>query len=162
MVLVFPLNLRDWVQFFSFACTFEILNSCCWFSIGLLIKPPTVFIESNYLISVPSYPPENVQAIATSPESISISWSTLSKEALNGILQGFRVIYWANLMDGGKRVKWWAMEFVHAPSCPGTQYSLGTSLSLGTFLLPHTVLFLSHIWHFNRCAQLFKTLVLVF
>nr|XP_021534878.1 Down syndrome cell adhesion molecule [Neomonachus schauinslandi] len=49
---------------------------------------------------VPSYPPENVQAIATSPESISISWSTLSKEALNGILQGFRVIYWANLMDG--------------------------------------------------------------
>ncbi|KAK2089650.1 hypothetical protein P7K49_032316 [Saguinus oedipus] len=50
--------------------------------------------------SLPSYPPENVQAIATSPESISISWSTLSKEALNGILQGFRVIYWANLMDG--------------------------------------------------------------
>lgn len=53
---------------------------------------------------MPSYPPENVQAIATSPESISISWSTMSKEALNGILQGFRVIYWANLMDGGKRV----------------------------------------------------------
>ncbi|XP_012586416.1 PREDICTED: Down syndrome cell adhesion molecule [Condylura cristata] len=50
--------------------------------------------------SVPSYPPENVQAIATSPESISISWSALSKEALNGVLQGFRVIYWANLMDG--------------------------------------------------------------
>lgn len=65
----------------------------------------TVITDSNYLISVPSYPPENVQAIATSPESISISWSTLSKEALNGILQGFRVIYWANLMDGGKRAK---------------------------------------------------------
>lgn len=59
---------------------------------------------------MPSYPPENVQAIATSPESISISWSTLSKEALNGILQGFRVIYWANLMDGGKRAKR-AVEF---------------------------------------------------
>lgn len=69
------------------------------------LKPPAVITDSNYLISVPSYPPENVQAIATSPESISISWSTLSKEALNGILQGFRVIYWANLMDGGKRMK---------------------------------------------------------
>lgn len=73
--------------------------------VALPIKPPTVITDSNYLISVPSYPPENVQAIATSPESISISWSTLSKEALNGILQGFRVIYWANLMDGGKRMK---------------------------------------------------------
>lgn len=69
------------------------------------MKAPAVVTDSNYLISVPSYPPENVQAIATSPESISISWSTLSKEALNGILQGFRVIYWANLMDGGKRIK---------------------------------------------------------
>ena len=94
---------------------------------------------------MPSYPPENVQAIATSPESISISWSTLSKEALNGILQGFRVIYWANLMDGGKRIKRRTMEFVPAPSCPGIQYRLGTSLSLSTFLVPHTVLFLSHI-----------------
>ena len=123
-------------NFFSFACTFEILNSCCLFSIGSLIKPQTVFIESNYLISVPSYPPENVQAIATSPESISISWSTLSKEALNGILQGFRVIYWANLMDGGKRIKWPVMEFVHAPSCPGIQYKLGASLHwvLASFL----------------------------
>uniref|UniRef100_A0A670KFQ0 Cell adhesion molecule DSCAM n=1 Tax=Podarcis muralis TaxID=64176 RepID=A0A670KFQ0_PODMU len=46
------------------------------------------------------FPPENVQAIATSPETISITWSTLAKDALNGILQGFRVIYWANLLDG--------------------------------------------------------------
>ncbi|ELK08497.1 Down syndrome cell adhesion molecule [Pteropus alecto] len=63
--------------------------------------PSSQEIITTTLEDVPSYPPENVQAIATSPESISISWSTLSKEALNGILQGFRVIYWANLMDGG-------------------------------------------------------------
>ncbi|XP_008575478.1 PREDICTED: Down syndrome cell adhesion molecule [Galeopterus variegatus] len=62
--------------------------------------PSSQEIITTTLEDVPSYPPENVQAIATSPESISISWSTLSKEALNGILQGFRVIYWANLMDG--------------------------------------------------------------
>ncbi|XP_066555690.1 cell adhesion molecule DSCAM isoform X2 [Amia ocellicauda] len=52
------------------------------------------------LEDVPSRPPENVQATATSPEAISLSWSTPPKEALNGILQGFRVIYWANLPDG--------------------------------------------------------------
>ncbi|XP_029434881.1 Down syndrome cell adhesion molecule isoform X3 [Rhinatrema bivittatum] len=52
------------------------------------------------LEDVPSRAPENVQATATSPETVSISWSTPSKEALNGILQGFRVIYWANLLDG--------------------------------------------------------------
>ncbi|VTJ69563.1 Hypothetical predicted protein [Marmota monax] len=62
--------------------------------------PSSQEIITTTLEDVPSYPPENVQAIATSPESISISWSTLSKDALNGILQGFRVIYWANLMDG--------------------------------------------------------------
>uniref|UniRef100_A0A671DXN7 DS cell adhesion molecule n=1 Tax=Rhinolophus ferrumequinum TaxID=59479 RepID=A0A671DXN7_RHIFE len=62
--------------------------------------PSSQEIITTTLEDVPSYPPENVQAIATSPESISISWSTLPKEALNGILQGFRVIYWANLMDG--------------------------------------------------------------
>ncbi|XP_060040279.1 cell adhesion molecule DSCAM-like, partial [Erinaceus europaeus] len=62
--------------------------------------PSSQEIITTTLEDVPSYPPENVQASATSPESISLSWSTLSKEALNGILQGFRVIYWANLMDG--------------------------------------------------------------
>lgn len=61
--------------------------------------------NDEYLIPVPSCPPGNVQATATSPETISISWSTLAKETLNGILQGFRVIYWANLLDGGKRIQ---------------------------------------------------------
>ncbi|CAF96064.1 unnamed protein product, partial [Tetraodon nigroviridis] len=49
---------------------------------------------------VPSRPPENVQATATSPEVISLSWLTPPKDALNGNLLGFRVIYWANLPDG--------------------------------------------------------------
>lgn len=51
--------------------------------------------------SVPSRPPENVQATATSPEAISLSWLTPPKDAFNGNLRGFRVIYWANLPDGG-------------------------------------------------------------
>lgn len=55
----------------------------------------------NLSSSVPSRPPENVQATATSPEVISLSWLTPPKDALNGNLLGFRVIYWANLPDGG-------------------------------------------------------------
>ncbi|KAM4699565.1 cell adhesion molecule DSCAM isoform 2-T2 [Discoglossus pictus] len=62
--------------------------------------PSSQEIITTTLEDVPSRPPENVQAVALSPEVISISWSTPSKEALNGILQGFRVIYWANLLDG--------------------------------------------------------------
>uniref|UniRef100_A0AAY4ANP8 Cell adhesion molecule DSCAM n=1 Tax=Denticeps clupeoides TaxID=299321 RepID=A0AAY4ANP8_9TELE len=52
------------------------------------------------LEDVPSHPPENVQANATSPETIFLSWQTPANETLNGVLQGFRVIYWANLPDG--------------------------------------------------------------
>uniref|UniRef100_A0A8B9JCL0 Down syndrome cell adhesion molecule b n=1 Tax=Astyanax mexicanus TaxID=7994 RepID=A0A8B9JCL0_ASTMX len=52
------------------------------------------------LEDVPSRPPENVVTTATTPETISLSWSALPKEALNGMLLGYRVIYWANLLDG--------------------------------------------------------------
>lgn len=53
---------------------------------------------------VPSRPPENVVTTATTPETISLSWAPLPKEALNGMLLGYRVIYWANLPDGGESV----------------------------------------------------------
>ncbi|XP_036392369.1 Down syndrome cell adhesion molecule homolog [Megalops cyprinoides] len=62
--------------------------------------PSSQEVITSTLEDVPSHPPENVVATATSPETISLSWSTLTKEALNGNLQGFRVIYWANLPDG--------------------------------------------------------------
>ncbi|KAF7692719.1 Down syndrome cell adhesion molecule [Silurus meridionalis] len=52
------------------------------------------------LEDVPSRPPENVVTTATTPETISLSWAPLPKEALNGMLLGYRVIYWANLLDG--------------------------------------------------------------
>lgn len=52
-------------------------------------------------LAVPSRPPENVLAVAKSPEVISLSWMPLPRESLNGNLQGYRVIYWANLPDGG-------------------------------------------------------------
>uniref|UniRef100_A0A4W5LN73 Cell adhesion molecule DSCAM n=1 Tax=Hucho hucho TaxID=62062 RepID=A0A4W5LN73_9TELE len=62
--------------------------------------PSSQEVISTTLEDVPSRPPENVQATAASPEVISLSWLTPPKDALNGILLGFRVIYWANLPDG--------------------------------------------------------------
>lgn len=52
-------------------------------------------------VLVPSRTPDNVLAVAKSPEVISVSWMPLPREVLNGNLQGYRVIYWANLPDGG-------------------------------------------------------------
>ncbi|KAM7398555.1 hypothetical protein PAMA_006455 [Pampus argenteus] len=62
--------------------------------------PSSTEVAATTLEDVPSRPPENVQATATSPEVISLSWLTPPKDALNGNLLGFRVIYWANLPDG--------------------------------------------------------------
>ncbi|XP_048853649.1 LOW QUALITY PROTEIN: Down syndrome cell adhesion molecule homolog [Brienomyrus brachyistius] len=62
--------------------------------------PSSQEVVVTTLEDVPSRPPETVQATATSAESISLSWQTPGKDALNGVLQGFRVIYWANLPDG--------------------------------------------------------------
>uniref|UniRef100_A0AAR2IVX5 Down syndrome cell adhesion molecule a n=1 Tax=Pygocentrus nattereri TaxID=42514 RepID=A0AAR2IVX5_PYGNA len=62
--------------------------------------PASSEVRATTMEDVPSRPPEKVQATATSPETISLSWLTPAKEALNGVLQGFRIIYWANLLDG--------------------------------------------------------------
>ncbi|XP_031166787.1 Down syndrome cell adhesion molecule homolog isoform X1 [Sander lucioperca] len=62
--------------------------------------PSSTEVAATTLEDVPSRPPENVQATAASPEVISLSWLTPPKDALNGNLLGFRVIYWANLPDG--------------------------------------------------------------
>ncbi|KAA0701718.1 Down syndrome cell adhesion molecule -like protein [Triplophysa tibetana] len=62
--------------------------------------PTSEEITITTLEDVPSRPPENVVTTATTPETISLSWSALPKEALNGMLLGYRVIFWANLPDG--------------------------------------------------------------
>ncbi|GLD57104.1 Down syndrome cell adhesion molecule homolog isoform X2 [Lates japonicus] len=62
--------------------------------------PSSQQVVTKTLEDVPSRPPENVLAVAKSPEVISLSWMPLPREALNGNLQGYRVIYWANLPDG--------------------------------------------------------------
>lgn len=69
------------------------------------------------LLSVPSRPPENVLAVAKSPDVISLSWIQLPREALNGNLQGYRVIYWANLPDGGINIRTLDMLTLYKDQC---------------------------------------------
>lgn len=69
--------------------------------LALRKPPPPTLSPPLVSLVVPSRPPDNVLAVAKSPEVISVSWMPLPREALNGNLQGYRVIYWANLPDGG-------------------------------------------------------------
>uniref|UniRef100_H2RTA1 Cell adhesion molecule DSCAM n=1 Tax=Takifugu rubripes TaxID=31033 RepID=H2RTA1_TAKRU len=62
--------------------------------------PSSQQVVTKTLEDVPSRTPDNVLAVAKSPEVISVSWMPLPRDVLNGNLQGYRVIFWANLPDG--------------------------------------------------------------
>lgn len=72
------------------------LLGMCRLSILWLIVPPSV------PSSVPSQPPENVRAISITSDVAVISWSEPPRSTLNGVLKGYRVIFWSLYMDGGE------------------------------------------------------------
>ena len=51
---------------------------------------------------MPSQPPENVRAISITSDVAVISWSEPPRSTLNGVLKGYRVIFWSLYMDGGE------------------------------------------------------------
>ncbi|NXK21580.1 DSCL1 protein, partial [Arenaria interpres] len=51
-------------------------------------------------VPVPSQPPENVRAISITSDVAVISWSEPPRSTLNGVLKGYRVIFWSLYMDG--------------------------------------------------------------
>lgn len=55
-----------------------------------------------YAFPVPSQPPENVRAISITSDVAVISWSEPPRSTLNGVLKGYRVIFWSLYMDGGE------------------------------------------------------------
>lgn len=81
---------------------------------GLSLRPGTcpARVTSILLImllstpSVPSQPPENVRAISITSDVAVISWSEPPRSTLNGVLKGYRVIFWSLYMDGGE-CSWW-------------------------------------------------------
>ena len=73
-------------------CYIVVTSAVC----NLLVSP------SLSLPAVPSQAPGNVVATPSSPEAIFVYWSPLPNDTLNGVLLGYRVIFWANLADGGE------------------------------------------------------------
>lgn len=51
---------------------------------------------------MPSQPPENVRALSITSDVAVISWSEPPRSTLNGVLKGYRVIFWSLYIDGGE------------------------------------------------------------
>uniref|UniRef100_A0A4W3HDX5 DS cell adhesion molecule like 1 n=1 Tax=Callorhinchus milii TaxID=7868 RepID=A0A4W3HDX5_CALMI len=62
--------------------------------------PSSSEINATTLEDVPSQPPDNVKAVSISSDVVTISWSPPPRSTLNGVLKGFRVIYWSMHRDG--------------------------------------------------------------
>ncbi|XP_071432353.1 cell adhesion molecule DSCAML1 isoform X1 [Pithys albifrons albifrons] len=62
--------------------------------------PSSSEINATTLEDVPSQPPENVRAISITSDVAVISWSEPPRSTLNGVLKGYRVIFWSLYMDG--------------------------------------------------------------
>jgi len=66
-----------------------------------------VIIKGDHLLllllfmTVPSQPPQSVQAYALSSHSLMLSWSPAPAYSLNGVLQGYKLIYKAVRDDEG-------------------------------------------------------------
>lgn len=65
---------------------------------------PGLPLISLSLPVVPSQPPENVRAISITSDVAVISWSEPPRSTLNGVLKGYRVIFWSLYMDGGEQL----------------------------------------------------------
>ncbi|XP_038635043.1 Down syndrome cell adhesion molecule-like protein 1 homolog [Scyliorhinus canicula] len=68
--------------------------------------PSSSEINATTLEDVPSQPPDNVKAVSISSDVVTIIWSPPPRSTLNGVLKGFRVIYWSVHQDGD----WGAMQ----------------------------------------------------
>ncbi|XP_078538396.1 cell adhesion molecule DSCAML1 isoform X3 [Lissotriton helveticus] len=62
--------------------------------------PSSSEINATTLEDVPSQPPENVRALSITSDVAVISWSEPPRSTLNGVLKGYRVIYWSLYSDG--------------------------------------------------------------
>uniref|UniRef100_A0A8D2JET2 Cell adhesion molecule DSCAML1 n=1 Tax=Varanus komodoensis TaxID=61221 RepID=A0A8D2JET2_VARKO len=62
--------------------------------------PSSSEINATTLEDVPSQPPENVRALSITSDVAVISWLEPPRSTLNGVLKGYRVIFWSLYMDG--------------------------------------------------------------
>ncbi|XP_061448797.1 cell adhesion molecule DSCAML1 isoform X3 [Rhineura floridana] len=62
--------------------------------------PSSSEINATTLEDVPSQPPENVRALSITSDVAVISWSEPPRSTLNGVLKGYRVVFWSLYTDG--------------------------------------------------------------
>uniref|UniRef100_A0AAY4CS75 Down syndrome cell adhesion molecule like 1 n=1 Tax=Denticeps clupeoides TaxID=299321 RepID=A0AAY4CS75_9TELE len=62
--------------------------------------PSSSEINATTLEDVPSQPPQNVRAITVTSDEAVITWSEPPRMTLNGVLKGYRVVFWSLLPDG--------------------------------------------------------------
>ncbi|KAJ6653158.1 hypothetical protein lerEdw1_010031 [Lerista edwardsae] len=70
--------------------------------------PSSSEINATTLEDVPSQPPENVRALSITSDVAVISWLEPPRSTLNGVLKGYRIIFWSLYMDG----EWGEMQNV--------------------------------------------------
>lgn len=75
-------------------------------------------------LAVPSQPPQNVRAITVTSDEAVITWSEPPRMTLNGVLKGYRVVFWSLYPDGGG-------------CCGGQTLGLNQSNYTLLLLLPH-------------------------
>ncbi|XP_058866163.1 cell adhesion molecule DSCAML1 isoform X1 [Acipenser ruthenus] len=63
--------------------------------------PSSSEINATTLEDVPSQPPENVRVMSITSDVAVLSWSEPPRITLNGVLKGYRVIFWSLFPDGG-------------------------------------------------------------
>uniref|UniRef100_A0A8C2FIB1 Down syndrome cell adhesion molecule like 1 n=1 Tax=Cyprinus carpio TaxID=7962 RepID=A0A8C2FIB1_CYPCA len=62
--------------------------------------PSSSEINATTLEDVPSQPPQNVRAITVTSDEAVITWSEPPRMTLNGVLKGYRVVFWSLYPDG--------------------------------------------------------------
>lgn len=75
------------------------LFSCCFLSFYVNIFFCLFFFF--FAQTVPSQPPQNVRAITVTSDEAVITWSEPPRMTLNGVLKGYRVVFWSLYPDGG-------------------------------------------------------------
>uniref|UniRef100_A0A671KSR7 Down syndrome cell adhesion molecule-like protein 1 homolog n=1 Tax=Sinocyclocheilus anshuiensis TaxID=1608454 RepID=A0A671KSR7_9TELE len=62
--------------------------------------PSSSEINATTLEDVPSQPPQNIRAITVTSDEAVITWSEPPRMTLNGVLKGYRVVFWSLYPDG--------------------------------------------------------------
>lgn len=81
--------------------------------------------------AVPSQPPENVRALSITSDVAVISWSEPPRSTLNGVLKGYRVIFWSLYVDGGESAGPGNRRWIGGALLPGLEQNIFPYVSSG-------------------------------